>query len=198
MGRRYNYITIAEQYRRDGYRLRYPDDRLVYIEGASTKPQSSEYSPFLMCDLQRDLEHGFNTIQIYLKGPGCRTFDHWENSGLASINIGPDDCVCSCFARMASSRTKYLSGHWIPFYKFVQKPGQGEHVAVVTYHWVQSTGNCTNTSWNVLEDSLAQVAALALFHDFFECAEQKKKNAGGSFAKLVKKFLIRSLGHCAW
>ncbi|EGT39493.1 hypothetical protein CAEBREN_01398 [Caenorhabditis brenneri] len=42
-GRRHNYITIAEQYRRDGYRLRYPDDRLVYIEGASTQVYAVEW-----------------------------------------------------------------------------------------------------------------------------------------------------------
>ncbi|EGT40520.1 hypothetical protein CAEBREN_16363 [Caenorhabditis brenneri] len=188
-----------------------------------------------LSEVLKELILGVNTIQIYLKGPGCRTFAHWENSGLASINIniGPDDCIWFAISLKYAADVEFLlcqngikqdiipvwpleevlRKNGIPFYKFVQKPGQGVHISVGTYHWVQSTGNCTNISWNVLEDSLAQMAALALFHDFFvelnnaivlpvecifwECAEQKK-NAGGDFAKLVKKFLIRSLGHCAW
>ena len=37
---------------------------------------------------------GMNTVQLYLKVPGCRTPGHLENNSFASINvnIGPGEC----------------------------------------------------------------------------------------------------------
>lgn len=38
--------------------------------------------------------YGMNTVQLYMKVPGCRTPGHQENNNFASvnINIGPGDC----------------------------------------------------------------------------------------------------------
>ena len=37
---------------------------------------------------------GMNTVQLYMKVPGCRTPGHQENNNFCSvnINIGPGDC----------------------------------------------------------------------------------------------------------
>ncbi len=37
---------------------------------------------------------GMNTVQLYMKCPGCRTPGHQENNNFCSvnINIGPGDC----------------------------------------------------------------------------------------------------------
>lgn len=49
------------------------------------------------CNLLTYLGHtvlGMNTVQLYMKVPGCRTPGHLENNSFASvnINIGPGEC----------------------------------------------------------------------------------------------------------
>ncbi len=115
--------------------------------------------------------YGVNTIQMYLKVPGCRTPGHQENNNFCSlnINIGPGDCewfgvdekywpiieeLCE------KNDVDYLNGSWwpnledlseanIPVYRFLQKPGDLVWVNAGCIHWVQSVGWCNHISWNV-------------------------------------------------
>ena len=88
---------------------------------------------------------GMNTVQLYMKVPGCRTPGHQENLSFCSvnINIGPGDC--EWFATPEEhwpaiqklcqlNNVSYLHGSWcpllpelqknnIPVYRFVQRPG---------------------------------------------------------------------------
>ncbi|KMQ96159.1 histone demethylase utx [Lasius niger] len=115
---------------------------------------------------------GMNTVQLYMKIPGCRTPGHQENNNFCSvnINIGPGDCewfavpqeywgaLCSLCER---NGVDYLHGSWwppnldelykenIPVYRFHQKPGQLVWVNVGCVHWVQAIGYCNNIAWNV-------------------------------------------------
>ena len=114
---------------------------------------------------------GCNTMQMYLKVPGCRTPGHQENNNFCSlnINVGPGDCewfgtdekywllieeLCE------KNGVNYLNGSWwpnlsdlhaanIPVYRFLQKPGDLVWVNAGCVHWVQSIGWCNNVSWNV-------------------------------------------------
>lgn len=130
---------------------------------------------------------GINQVQVYVKGPGCRTVAHFENQGIGSINvnIGDDDCVWFCIPmKFAAALEKlmcdqniwpYHTEIWpkeeelkkagISYQKFIQKKGEMVMVNTGTYHWVQSNGFCTNISWNILLNDPSQIAAAALFND---------------------------------
>lgn len=88
---------------------------------------------------------GMNTVQLYMKVPGCRTPGHQENLSFCSvnINIGPGDCEWYGVAEQywpqvqrlcQSNGVSYLHGSWwpplsdlhkhgIPTYRFIQRPG---------------------------------------------------------------------------
>lgn len=115
--------------------------------------------------------YGVNTVQMYLKVPGCRTPGHQENNSLCSINIniGPGDCewfgvdekYWKCVEELCERNgVDYLKGSWwpnlaelaerrVPVYRFLQKPGDLVWVNAGCVHWVQSIGWCNNISWNV-------------------------------------------------
>ncbi|XP_011700283.1 PREDICTED: histone demethylase UTY-like isoform X1 [Wasmannia auropunctata] len=115
---------------------------------------------------------GMNTVQLYMKVPGCRTTGHQENNNFCSvnINIGPGDCewfaapheywgvINSLCER---NGVDYLRDPWwppnldvlrennVPVYRFVQKPGDIVWVNVGCVHWVHAIGCCNNIAWNV-------------------------------------------------
>ncbi|XP_067948145.1 histone demethylase UTY-like [Watersipora subatra] len=113
---------------------------------------------------------GMNSVQLYMKIPGCRTPAHQENLNLCSINfnIGPGDCEWfavpddywgALHQLCVKNNVDYLSGAWwplpedlikakIPLYRFTQKPGDLVFIAPGTVHWVQATGWCNNIAWN--------------------------------------------------
>ncbi|TGZ52338.1 Lysine-specific demethylase 6B [Temnothorax longispinosus] len=118
---------------------------------------------------------GMNTIQLYLKVPGCKTTGHQENNNFCAvnINIGPRtgrlQMVCST-ARVLGRNTHspckqddidYARGSWwppdldvlhkknVPVYRFHQKPGELVWVNVGCVHWVYAIGRCNNIAWNV-------------------------------------------------
>ncbi|XP_017476900.1 PREDICTED: lysine-specific demethylase 6A-like [Rhagoletis zephyria] len=115
--------------------------------------------------------YGMNSVQLYMKVPGCRTPGHQENNNFCSvnINIGPGECEWFGVApeywgvihRLCEkNNTNYLHGSWwplqkdleaenIPVYKFMQKPGDIVWVGAGTVHWVQASGWCNNIAWNV-------------------------------------------------
>ncbi|CAG2164826.1 unnamed protein product [Oppiella nova] len=114
---------------------------------------------------------GMNTVQLYMKVPGCRTPGHQENNNFCSvnINIGPGDCewfgvpdeYWGVIQRMCEKNNlNYLHGSWwpilddlfadnIPVYRFLQRPGDLVWVNAGTVHWVQAVGWCNNIAWNV-------------------------------------------------
>lgn len=114
---------------------------------------------------------GMNTVQLYMKVPGCRTPGHQENNNFCSvnINIGPGDCewfgvpeeYWGPMAKLcAENSTNFVHGSWwpnlddlracnIPVYRFIQKPGDLVWVNTGTVHWVQAIGWCNNIAWNV-------------------------------------------------
>lgn len=114
---------------------------------------------------------GMNTVQLYMKVPGCRTPGHQENNNFCSvnINIGPGDCewfgveeeYWGPMAKLcAENNTNFVHGSWwpnledlkscrIPLYRFIQKPGDLVWVNTGTVHWVQAVGWCNNIAWNV-------------------------------------------------
>lgn len=114
---------------------------------------------------------GMNTVQLYMKVPGCRTPGHQENNNFCSvnINIGPGDCewfgvpeeYWGPMAKLcAENKTNFVHGSWwpnlddlhaanIPTYRFIQKPGDLVWVNTGTVHWVQAIGWCNNIAWNV-------------------------------------------------
>lgn len=114
---------------------------------------------------------GMNTVQLYMKVPGCRTPGHQENNNFCSvnINIGPGDCewfgvpeeYWGPMAKLcADNHTNFVHGSWwpnlddlyalnIPVYRFIQKPGDLVWVNTGTVHWVQAIGWCNNIAWNV-------------------------------------------------
>jgi tetratricopeptide (TPR) repeat protein len=115
--------------------------------------------------------YGVNTLQMYLKVPGCRTPGHQENNSFCSlnINIGPGDCewfgvdekYWMLIEQLCEKNSvDYLNGAWwpnlkelhdanIPVYRFLQKPGDLVWVNSGCVHWVQSIGWCNNVSWNI-------------------------------------------------
>ncbi|XP_051578653.1 lysine-specific demethylase 6B-like [Myxocyprinus asiaticus] len=114
---------------------------------------------------------GMNTVQLYMKVPGCRTPGHQENNNFCSvnINIGPGDCewfaVHDDYWQAISDFCEkhgvdYLTGSWwpvlddlyrsnIPVYRFIQRPGDLVWINAGTVHWVQAVGWCNNIAWNV-------------------------------------------------
>ncbi|KAI7814505.1 lysine-specific demethylase 6B isoform X2 [Triplophysa rosa] len=114
---------------------------------------------------------GMNTVQLYMKVPGCRTPGHQENNNFCSvnINIGPGDCewfaVHNNYWKAISDFCEkhgvdYLTGSWwpvlddlyrsnIPVYRFIQRPGDLVWINAGTVHWVQAVGWCNNIAWNV-------------------------------------------------
>ena len=115
--------------------------------------------------------YGVNTLQMYLKVPGCRTPGHQENNNFCSLNlnIGPGDCEWFGVAEhywpliedmCEKNGVDYLNGSWwpnmnelneakIPVYRFMQRPGDLVWVNAGCVHWVQSIGWCNNVSWNI-------------------------------------------------
>lgn len=114
---------------------------------------------------------GMNTVQLYMKVPGCRTPGHQENNNYCSvnINIGPGDCewfgvpdeYWGVLHRLCrKNNLNYIHGSWwpllddllaanVPVYRFLQKPGDLVWVNAGTIHWVQAVGWCNNIAWNV-------------------------------------------------
>ncbi|XP_027002957.2 histone demethylase UTY-like isoform X3 [Tachysurus fulvidraco] len=114
---------------------------------------------------------GMNTVQLFMKVPGCRTPGHQEHNNFCSvnINIGPGDCewfavpepywgVMSEFCE--KNNVNFLMGSWwpnledmyeanVPVYRFIQRPGDLVWLNTGTVHWVQAIGWCNNISWNV-------------------------------------------------
>ncbi|KAK3557079.1 hypothetical protein QTP70_024758 [Hemibagrus guttatus] len=114
---------------------------------------------------------GMNTVQLFMKVPGCRTPGHQEHNNFCSvnINIGPGDCewfavpepywgVLSEFCE--KNNVNFLMGSWwpnlediyeanVPVYRFIQRPGDLVWLNTGTVHWVQAIGWCNNISWNV-------------------------------------------------
>ncbi|RWS28045.1 lysine-specific demethylase 6A-like isoform X1 [Leptotrombidium deliense] len=114
---------------------------------------------------------GMNTVQLYMKVPGCRTPGHQENNNFCSvnINIGPGDCEWFgvpeeywgvIHSLCQKNNISYLHGSWwpiledlfaenVPVYRFLQRPGDMVWVNAGTVHWVQAVGWCNNIAWNV-------------------------------------------------
>jgi len=114
---------------------------------------------------------GMNTVQLYMKVPGCRTPGHQENNNYCSvnINIGPGDCEWFgvsdeywgvIYNLCSKNNINYLHGSWwpilkdlyahsVPVYRFIQRPGDMVWVNAGTVHWVQAVGWCNNIAWNV-------------------------------------------------
>ncbi|EGI58207.1 Lysine-specific demethylase 6B [Acromyrmex echinatior] len=115
---------------------------------------------------------GMNTVQLYMKVPGCRTTGHQENNNFCSvnINIGPGDCEWFAVSYeywgvihslCSQTGVDYLRGSWwppdlnvlyknnVPVYRFLQRPGEIVWVNVGCVHWVQAVGSCNNIAWNV-------------------------------------------------
>lgn len=114
---------------------------------------------------------GVNTVQLYMKVPGCRTPGHQENNNFSAINIniGPGSCQWFCVADsywgviydLCKKRgINYSSGSWwpdlkdlinndVPVYQVLQEPGDVIWIGPGTIHWVQSIGWCNNVAWNV-------------------------------------------------
>ncbi|XP_036065490.1 lysine-specific demethylase 6A isoform X1 [Oryzias melastigma] len=114
---------------------------------------------------------GMNTVQLYMKVPGCRTPGHQENNNFCSvnINIGPGDCewfavpeaywgVINSFCE--KNNINFLMGSWwpnledlyetdVPVYRFIQRPGDLVWLNTGAIHWVQAIGWCNNIAWNV-------------------------------------------------
>uniref|UniRef100_A0AC34GR05 JmjC domain-containing protein n=1 Tax=Panagrolaimus sp. ES5 TaxID=591445 RepID=A0AC34GR05_9BILA len=121
------------------------------------------------CNLLSHLGHsvfGMNTVQMYMKVPGCRTPGHLENNCFASvnINIGPGECewfgvdyeYWPVVNKMLNDRKMDLmkDSWWpnfedlikarVPVYRFTQKAGDLVWVGGGCVHWVQAIGWCNN------------------------------------------------------
>uniref|UniRef100_A0A7E4VA69 JmjC domain-containing protein n=1 Tax=Panagrellus redivivus TaxID=6233 RepID=A0A7E4VA69_PANRE len=114
---------------------------------------------------------GMNTVQMYMKVPGCRTPGHLENNCFSSvnINIGPGDCewfgvdykYWPVINQLCEERGIHLMNDawWpnfedlvrarVPVYRFLQKTGDVVWVGGGCVHWVQAVGCCNNVAWNV-------------------------------------------------
>jgi histone demethylase len=114
---------------------------------------------------------GMNSVQLYMKVPGCRTPGHQENNNFCSvnINIGPGDCEWFAvpneyWGRMhelcEKHKISFLVGSWwpilheleeynIPVYRFTQYSGETVWINPGTVHWVQANSCCNNVAWNV-------------------------------------------------
>uniref|UniRef100_A0A1I8BMQ8 JmjC domain-containing protein n=1 Tax=Meloidogyne hapla TaxID=6305 RepID=A0A1I8BMQ8_MELHA len=161
---------------------------------------------------------GMNTVQLYLKVPGCRTPGHLENNSFASVNvnIGPGECewfgvpyeYWPTLARMCKDRNiDFLRGAWwpsvadlikadLPFYRFTQRAGDVVWVNGGCVHWPMTANQIemalTAHEWNRLNSyrSLVPMQHLcwALAKDV-RFSNQKLYNN-------IKNMLIRSLAYC--
>lgn len=131
---------------------------------------------------------GMNTVQLYMKVPGCRTPGHLENNSFASVNvnIGPGECewfgvpyeYYPMVDKMCRERElDFLKGAWwpdyddlikakIPVYRFTQKAGDLVWVGGGCVHWVQSTGWCNNIAWNVGPTTATQMKMAIQAHEW--------------------------------
>ncbi|XP_066930632.1 histone demethylase UTY-like isoform X1 [Clytia hemisphaerica] len=133
-------------------------------------PQQVVCGSNMLCHVGHNIL-GMNTVQLYMKIPGCRTPGHQENNCFASINIniGPGDCEWFCVDNdywgvihelCEKHGVNFLSGSWwpilkelydegVPVHRFIQKPGDLVWVNSGNVHWVQAIGWCNNIAWNV-------------------------------------------------
>lgn len=131
---------------------------------------------------------GMNTVQLYMKVPGCRTPGHQENLSFCSvnINIGPGDCewfatpeqYWPAIQKLCQlNGVSYLHGSWwpllpelqknqIPVYRFVQRPGDLVFVNNGTVHWVQAIGYCNNIAWNIGPLTVNQYESAVIRYEF--------------------------------
>eukprot|EP00731_Ephydatia_muelleri_P029501 Em0021g24a len=113
---------------------------------------------------------GMNTVQLYMKVPGCRTPGHQENNNFCSVNINIGPGACEWFAvhnqywgavhtLCEKHKLSFLVGSWwpileelerhkIPVYRFTQYKGDVVWINPGTVHWVQAIGVCNNIAWN--------------------------------------------------
>ncbi|CAP34223.1 Protein CBG16178 [Caenorhabditis briggsae] len=137
---------------------------------------------------------GINTLQVYAKVPGVKTYPHIENGSLESVNVnlGPGNSVWysvpleysaklqELASEKMSSREKeefFKQGYWpneeecisrgIPIQKFIQRPFDTVYVGVGTYHWVVATGFTIQIAWNVASKCFRQLAMVAITHDHY-------------------------------
>ncbi|XP_022796403.1 lysine-specific demethylase 6A-like [Stylophora pistillata] len=114
---------------------------------------------------------GMNSVQLYMKIPGCRTPGHQENNNFyaININIGPGDSEWFAIPTeywgvlhnlCEKNNVNFLTGSWwpileelyeerVPVYRFIQRPGDLVWLSPGVVHWVQSSGWCNNIAWNV-------------------------------------------------
>ncbi|XP_067031974.1 lysine-specific demethylase 6A-like isoform X1 [Acropora muricata] len=114
---------------------------------------------------------GMNSVQLYMKIPGCRTPGHQENNNFyaININIGPGDSEWFAtpteywgvlHSLCEKNNVNFLTGSWwpileelyeerVPVYRFIQRPGDMVWLSPGVVHWVQSQGWCNNIAWNV-------------------------------------------------
>uniref|UniRef100_A0A1X7VP21 JmjC domain-containing protein n=1 Tax=Amphimedon queenslandica TaxID=400682 RepID=A0A1X7VP21_AMPQE len=114
---------------------------------------------------------GMNTVQLYMKVPGCRTPGHQENNNFCSINIniGPGNCEWFAVSNKywgvvhelcEKHKLSFLVGSWwpileelekyqVPVYQFTQYKGEVVWINPGTVHWVQANSCCNNIAWNV-------------------------------------------------
>lgn len=138
---------------------------------------------------------GMNTVQAYMKVPGCRTAGHQENVNMCSvnINIGPGDCEWYAVSDMywggiqalcAKNGVNYLHQSWwpvledlykanIPVYRFLQKPGDLVFVNIGCVHWVQAVGYCNNIAWNVGPLTTRQYRSAIVSYEWYKLQSYK-------------------------
>uniref|UniRef100_A0A7E4UU74 JmjC domain-containing protein n=1 Tax=Panagrellus redivivus TaxID=6233 RepID=A0A7E4UU74_PANRE len=150
------------------------------------------------CNALTHLGHsvlGMNTVQLYMKVPGCRTPGHLENNCFASvnINIGPGECewfgvdyeYWPVIDRMCKDRgIDLMKGSWwpnfedlvrarVPVYRFTQKAGDIVWVGGGCVHWVQSVGWCNNVAWNVGPMTPEQLEMSLYAHEWNKLTEYR-------------------------
>ena len=138
---------------------------------------------------------GMNSIQLYMKVPGCRTPGHQENLNFASINvnIGPGECewfgvsqeYLGPFVALCKEQgVDFASGSWwplmehlyrenIPVCRFIQRPGDIVWVGPGTVHWVQANGWCNNIAWNVGPLTVDQYTSVVDRYEFNKAVHYK-------------------------
>ncbi|XP_028401681.1 lysine-specific demethylase 6A-like isoform X3 [Dendronephthya gigantea] len=142
-----------------------------FLELNKLPPFLRVFSPGNMLSHVDHVILGMNSVQLYMKIPGCRTPGHQENLNFSSvnINIGPGDCEWfgvpyeywgAVHNFCERNNVDFLMGSWwpiledlfeerVPVYRFIQKPGDLVWVNAGTVHWVQAVGWCNNVAWNV-------------------------------------------------
>ena len=114
---------------------------------------------------------GMSTVQMYLKVIGCRTPAHQENNNFVSGNLsfGPGNVEWFAVDKLHEAQIQkmcmerklnFLTGSWwpnvddlaaagIPYFRFIQKPGDYVYTNMGTIHWVRSEGRDTAVAWNL-------------------------------------------------